>query len=89
MAKARTTPNKRSHKRQPFRHMARIFVEKDQPLIPCMILDISESGARIALKELHDLPAEFTLLLGPKGPVRKCQRMWQDGLALGVAFAGK
>jgi hypothetical protein len=88
MAK-RTQREKRKHKRQIFRHGARIHIDKKTPQIPCVIQDISEGGARLVLKAEHEVPVIFSLLFGPKGPRRECRLVRQDGLTLSVAFLRK
>lgn len=52
----------------------------------CAILDISETGARIKISEACELPPEFRLAFGAKGPVRNCLLVWQDAGVAGLLF---
>jgi hypothetical protein len=54
----------------------------------CLLIDISETGARIELTSPAAGLTEFFLLLTTFGnPVfRRCKRRWVDGLLMGVAF---
>jgi PilZ domain len=78
----------RKKSRRPLHSEARIFIDGETPQIPCWVKDVSESGARLDLKdERSQLPPTFTLLLGPNGlPRRECAVVRQDGLSLGVIF---
>jgi hypothetical protein len=50
----------------------------------CMIIDISEGGARIII-ERADVPDEFTLIL-PTGHRRPCRLAWRLGCEFGTEF---
>jgi hypothetical protein len=54
----------------------------------CHLIDVSESGARIALASPAAELTEFFLVLSAFGnPVfRRCKREWVDGAQMGVAF---
>jgi hypothetical protein len=54
----------------------------------CLLIDISESGARIELVAPAGGLEEFFLLLSNFGnPVfRRCKREWVDGVLMGVTF---
>jgi hypothetical protein len=54
----------------------------------CLLIDVSESGARIELTSPAAELTEFFLLLTAFGdPVfRRCTRKWVDGTLMGVAF---
>ncbi len=54
----------------------------------CLLIDVSETGARIELKSPAAELAEFFLLLTAFGdPVyRRCTRQWVDGVLMGVTF---
>ena len=55
--------------------------------IPCLIQDISETGARLALRDVADIPDEFLLRLAEnRAPNRHCKVVWQDELSVGVSF---
>lgn len=77
----------RKKPRRQFHYEARIFIAKDEPLLPCTIADISEGGARLVLETGQELPKRFTLLLTRgAGTRRHCKLVWRDETAAGVAF---
>jgi methyl-accepting chemotaxis protein len=79
----------RKKPRQPFHYTARILTDENAPPLRCSIVDISESGARLALERDGELPESFTLLLtANRGPRRRCRIVWRTGLTLGVEFPG-
>ena len=80
--------NKRKTSRRPMRRAATIVLgERGQP-IPCVIWDISEGGARLAVAHsLATLPNNFTLVLCKSALVqRKCKIVWTDARFVGVKF---
>jgi hypothetical protein len=55
----------------------------------CLLVDVSETGARISLNDGVAELTEFFLVLSAFGgsPVfRRCKRRWINGLLMGVAF---
>jgi PilZ domain len=54
----------------------------------CLLIDVSDTGARIKLTSPLASLTEFFLLLTTFGiPVfRRCSRQWVDGLLMGVTF---
>lgn len=54
-------------------------------LLPCSVTDISLGGARLVFDD--EVPAGADLdLSDAEGQTVACQRVWQDGKAVGVAF---
>jgi hypothetical protein len=59
----------------------------DGSAIPCVIQDISETGAKLGLRDLVDVPDEFILRLAENRPAsRHCHTVWRAGHSLGVRF---
>jgi hypothetical protein len=57
----------------------------DGRLLACTVADISLGGARLVFDEA--LPAGAPIdLTDPDGQTVACERVWQDGDAVGVAF---
>ena len=55
--------------------------------VGCVTIDISESGARLAVREPVQVPDQFILLLSKDAHVqRQCEVVWRDGNMLGVRF---
>ena len=56
-------------------------------LIPCVIWDFSEKGARITAAQLNLLPDYFTLILSrDQSERRTCRVVWREGYFAGVSF---
>jgi hypothetical protein len=80
------THNNRKHKRIPLKHEAMIFVG-GKLTARCRVLDISATGARLALDREAIVPNEFMLSLARMGQVyRGCQLVWRSDTEAGVAF---
>lgn len=59
----------------------------DGSSVPCVIQDISETGAKLGLKDLVAIPDEFLLRLsGNRQATRHCRVVWRDEQAVGVRF---
>jgi hypothetical protein len=74
--------------RRPMRRGAQAIFNASEPPIPCIIWDMSDRGARLALTRPHkDLPPSFTLVLC-KAPrlERKCEIVWIGPRFIGVKF---
>jgi len=56
----------------------------------CRVIDISESGAKLALEELDELPKDFVLMLSERGgPARRCHVVWATDQQVGVEFESR
>lgn len=60
------------------------FLESDV-ILDCLILGISEKGARIRPCDVQSCPEQFRLMWSDKGP-RLCEVAWRDEIHLGVRF---
>lgn len=54
--------------------------------IPCTVTDISNSGARIAIEESHELPDSFWLKVSGYRRKMKAETRWRKGNEVGVEF---
>jgi hypothetical protein len=78
---------KRIAKRQPLRYGAWIALGPEK-LRPCLVSDISQSGARLDVGSSNDAPDVFVLMLSKNGAARRfCAVMWRRGTEMGVKFA--
>jgi hypothetical protein len=78
--------DKRKAKRRPMRRTAEVLLGPNEPSTLCVIWDMSETGARLAVpRPLLNLPPRFTLLLEGKVQ-RKCEVVWTDARYVGVRF---
>ncbi len=87
VGKFRSETELRQKPRQNLRYAASLLVDDNGTTQPCSISDISESGARLVMKEVVELPDQFILLLTPKGePRRTCSLVWREEKFWGCAF---
>ena len=72
------------------RRAATLTFGDQKPSVECVIWDISEDGARLAVAlPLADLPLHFTLnLFKDESVQRKCEVVWMDKRFVGVKFTG-
>jgi hypothetical protein len=54
----------------------------------CLLMDVSDSGARIGVKDTSVSTEEFFLLLSSNATpaFRRCKRAWVEGDLIGVSF---
>jgi PilZ domain len=77
----------RKAKRTRRRNAAWIVLSSASVRIPCVLWDVSDSGARIAAAHANTLPHVFCLLLGNDGKSRRfCRVVWRQGGQVGVRF---
>ena len=80
--------NKRKEPRLPMRRHAELITAPQKQPVRCVIWDISNSGARLAVaRPLMTLPPRFLLQMDKDGRVqRKCEVVWTDAGFVGVKF---
>jgi hypothetical protein len=77
----------RKAKRTRRRNAAWITLASGGAHIPCVLWDISDSGARLAAPRANVLPGAFNLLLSKDGrSTRLCRVVWRTDRQLGVKF---
>jgi hypothetical protein len=77
----------RKARRRPKRQAAWISYEGSDALVPCVIWDLSEDGARLGPARSKGLPEEFTLLMSKDGSSRRlCRVAWRKDRHIGVQF---
>src|ERR1700722_971293 len=68
-----------------------IHVGDSSALRNCTLIDISDSGAKLALddiEDINDLPGKFSLWLSRHGhPRYTCRIVWSDHKTIGVKFS--
>jgi hypothetical protein len=79
---------KRTRLRRPMRRAAEVIFGAHEPAARCVIWDISDGGARLAVaRPMKELPPTFTLVLIKDANVRRnCQVVWTDARFVGVKF---
>ena len=89
-ANSRLRKDSRKKPRQHFHRSVSVLLSKDAAPLPCVIEDISESGARIKLDYEGDFPPEFFPLLTANGATRRrCRLAWRDGAIAGIEFTAR
>ena len=84
----RTRTEMRKKPRRPFHYNAQVWTDQTEPLLPCLISNVSESGARIAFEGGVETPDHFVLLLTATGRTRRqCEVVWRNGTTVGVKFS--
>jgi hypothetical protein len=70
------------------RRAATVSFGAERAAVECVIWDISEGGARLAVAlPMADLPPRFTLNLFRDGAVQRvCEVVWMDKRFVGVRF---
>ena len=78
----------RKHRRQPMRRSAAVVLHAAVNPVHCVIWDMSDGGARLAIAHpMSELPSMFSLLLTKDGGVRRnCAVVWTDDRFVGVKF---
>ena len=66
---------------------AQILFDNQSSSIDCLVRNISETGARLALESPMNLPDEFNLVIKPQGRTYRAKVMWRRLTLIGVAFA--
>ncbi len=74
--------------RKPSHTTAWLDLGDGTPPRPCMILEMSDSGAKLSLAgaSVDVLPDAFALLLARSGPKRPCRVVWRSQQEIGVGF---
>jgi len=79
----RQEPRNKIHQR------AWISVGDGLPLRNCTVIDISDSGAKLILDDIDEMPLEFGLWLSRYGhPRYSCRIVWSKQNTIGVRFSG-
>jgi PilZ domain len=76
--------------RRPPRRAAKMTFGDKRPSMNCLVVDISEIGARLAVTHsMADMPHHFTLSLFKDRRVeRDCEVVWSDRRFVAVKFKG-
>lgn len=78
---------KRRARRKPM-HYAAWVADNKRMLQGCVVADISETGARLAVETPQNIPDHFMLELtgGRTGAHRTCRVVWRGAREIGVEF---
>jgi hypothetical protein len=77
----------RRARRRPKRQAAWISYDGADTLVPCVIWDLSDEGARLGPARSNALPDTFNLLMSKDGSSRRvCRVVWRKDRHIGVRF---
>lgn len=78
----------RKTQRRLMRRAAEVMLPGQEHPVPCVILDASSGGARLAIGHPSaDIPRTFTLVLyKDRSALRNCELVWMDRRQVGVKF---
>jgi hypothetical protein len=65
----------------PFAAVVRLYSGR---LLPCTVLNVSETGAKLGLVRDINLPKQFELSIPAKNALWRVRVVWQQGKQLGV-----
>ena len=80
---------RRAHPRRKTRFKATIVHGEALATLPCLVVDLSDSGARIRTDLAHALPPAFHLIWHAERSVIEAEMIWHSGGELGVRFKSK
>ena len=63
----------------------RIVYSRNACSMVCVVLDISNGGAKLVPADMHQCPSRFSLSLAGE-PTRRCEVIWRERAQLGVKF---
>jgi hypothetical protein len=64
-----------------------MYVHGIDALVPCVIADVSKTGAKLTFRSAHDVPEILDLRLSKTSPAsRRCRVVWRQRDAVGVRF---
>ena len=86
-SKVRSRPERRRNRRRYVRQTAMMVATDGTRLGPCLMVDISNGGSRLAVKAANAVPNKFVLWLSPDGYVRRqCSVTWRSVTEIGIRF---
>jgi hypothetical protein len=79
--------NRRRAARRAIAHNAKIVASDGSWDRDCRVLDISQTGAKLAVAQASELPQDFILALSQRGTAsRRCRVVWAGEAEIGVTF---
>lgn len=78
--------NRRSEPRRRVARSATISAHDAPSPVPCVVLDISNGGARLDVHHSASIPQRFRLVIDLEGTERTCEVVWRRENSVGVKF---
>ncbi len=86
---ARIYQDQRKAERSPVEMGAKGLLPQNSDAIDCTVVDISDSGARIELRDVDVVPRRFKLFVPDKHALCECRVVRQSGNEIGVEFENR
>jgi hypothetical protein len=64
----------------------RVAFDNGQSALDCLVRNLSQDGARIALSDTAAIPDAFEVVIPRKGEIRRARIIWKDETEAGVLF---
>jgi PilZ domain-containing protein len=80
MTEHRQRPRQRTYK------AARIAFQGGRAVLTCLVRNLSDTGACLAVDSPIDIPDSFNLVFDSGEPSRMCNVIWHKDTRIGVAF---
>lgn len=77
---------RRQFPRQALQKAARVLFNENQPVLDCIVFDVSSRGAGIQLAPNQHAPELFELTFDNFRSRRQCRLVWQHNDKIGVCF---
>lgn len=81
--------NRRRAERQPSFLGGTIIYNRNRWSLPCIVKNLSATGAKLTAKNLPILPDQFELHVPQKKATYAVRMTWREGDVIGVAIEGK
>ena len=79
--------NRRKAARRAIGYNAKIVASDGSWDRDCRVLDVSQTGAKLAVAQASDIPQDFILALSQRGAAsRRCRVVWAGEAEIGVTF---
>jgi PilZ domain-containing protein len=79
--------NRRKSVRRAIGYKAKVVASDGSWTRDCRVLDVSQSGAKLAIDQPAELPSDFILALSERGAaMRRCHVVWTAEREIGVKF---
>lgn len=56
------------------------------PLVPCVIRNLSDTGACLELDHTGGIPDDFSVIIKPEDVKRNCRTVWRTDKRIGIQF---
>ena len=78
--------NRRQSPRRNFNLMARIRLDGGFAVRQCSVVDLSETGVRVFVRDRAEIPGKLTLLFSKHAPGKSARMVWSSGNQIGAEF---